>query len=278
MDVTKYLLRIGYNGPPVPSLDALRALHRCHLLSVPFESLSIHCGEKITLNPQEVYDKIVRRRRGGFCFENNSLFYWLLKELGYQTTILSAHVKNVFTKRYGPPCDHMVLLVDLSGQQWLCDVGFGNSFRMPLLLEPRTEQTQENGVFRLWPDGDMWALECIQEAAELQRSAWASLYKFTLEKRKLADFKSMCEYHQTSPSSLFFCKSFCSLHLPEGMLTYMGLRLITTTYTGTATCQKETRELEEEEIPSILKEKFGIVLIGKLKPKDVEIIPPPPIY
>ncbi|KAJ1124916.1 hypothetical protein NDU88_003363 [Pleurodeles waltl] len=280
MDVTTYLLRIGYNGPTVPSLDTLRALHRCHLLSVPFESLSIHSGEKITLNPPEVYDKIVRRHRGGFCFENNSLFYWLLKELGYQAVILSAHVKNVFTKRYGPPCDHMVLLVDLSGQQWLCDVGFGNSFRTPLFLEPRTEQTQENGFFRLWPDDNMWVLERFQETAELQGTAraWSSLYKFTLAEQKLADFNSMCDYHQTSPSSLFFCKAFCSLHLPLGMRTYMGLRLITTTYTGTTTCQKDTRELKKEEIPSILREMFGIVLTGKLEPKDEDIIPPPPIY
>ncbi|XP_029462953.1 arylamine N-acetyltransferase 2-like [Rhinatrema bivittatum] len=277
MDAALYRDRIGYHGSTDPSLENLIGLHKCHILSVPFESLSIHCGEKITLDPPAVYDKIVQRRRGGFCFENNSLFFWLLKEMGYQVHMMSGHVRNAFTKRYGPPNDHMVLLVDLANQKWVCDVGFGDAFRTPLLLEANQEQAQDNGIFRLQQDEDKWLLQRRLEDNGTGEQEWTSLYKFTEEGQTLEDFRGMCEYHQTSPSSIFFSKSFCSLHLPEGKLTYMGWRLITTTFNGTSN-QKSTIQLTEEEIPDVLRERFGIVLASQLIPKDDEIIPPPPIY
>ncbi|XP_030064967.1 arylamine N-acetyltransferase 2 isoform X2 [Microcaecilia unicolor] len=277
MDVSLYLDRIRYRGTTDPSLETLLGLHKCHVLSVPFESLSIHCGEKITLDPPSVYDKIVQRHRGGFCFENNSLFFWLLKEMGYQVQMVSGHVQNIFTKRYGPPNDHMVLLVDLGNQRWICDVGFGDAFRTPLLLEADKEQVQDNGVFKLQQDGEKWYLQRLLEDEGTGTQEWTSLYKFTQKEQKLEDFRGMCEYHQTSPSSIFFSKSFCSLHVPEGKVTYMGWRLIITTFTGTSS-QKTTIQLPEEEIPNVLRERFGIVLTSQLIPKDDAIIPPPPIY
>ncbi|CAM5158216.1 unnamed protein product [Natator depressus] len=200
-------------------------LHRCHLFSVPFESLSVHCGEPITLALPLLYDKIVRRQRGGFCYENNGLFLWLLRALGFDAAGLAGRVRNRFTGRLGPPRDHLVLLARLGGQRFLCDVGFGDGFLEPLRLEPGLEQPQEGGTFRLGLAGGVWALERLRAPGEEGRV----LYTFTLEERELGDFAAMACYHQHAPSSLFACKSFCSLPQPGGgRLTYMGWRLIAT--------------------------------------------------
>ncbi|KAM4698393.1 arylamine N-acetyltransferase, pineal gland isozyme NAT-3-like [Rhinophrynus dorsalis] len=269
MDLNAYLHRVGMNFPSPPSLEALRTLHRQHLLSVPFESLSIHSGEKIILDPALQYGKIVVRRRGGFCCENNGLFLWVLQELGYRPQVLSARVRNSITGIYGPPYDHMLLTVELDEQRWLCDVGFGEGLLYPIPLKAGWEEEQENGTFRLRVEADDWYLERKEDGD------WRGLYVFTLEERKFEEFRGMCEYHQTSPSSPFFCKSFCSLLLPGGRLTYMGHKLISTKYTEGGGSVKTTQDLTEDQIPELLREKFGIVLSGKLIPKDEDILPPP---
>ncbi|XP_061440244.1 Golgi-associated RAB2 interactor protein 3-like isoform X2 [Rhineura floridana] len=146
MDTGHYLQRIGYRGPTQPSLETLCHLHPCHLLSVPFESLGIHCKELIVLDLPLLYDKIIRRHRGGFCFELNGLFLWLLQVLGFDAKAVAGRVQNRFTGRYGPPLDHMVILVQLDGQRLLCDVGFGEGFMEPLELKLATEQVQEGGT------------------------------------------------------------------------------------------------------------------------------------
>ncbi|KAH1172220.1 hypothetical protein KIL84_007838 [Mauremys mutica] len=237
MDVGAYLSRIGYQGPTEPTLETLRGLHRCHLFSVPFESLSVHCGEPITLALPLLYDKIVRRRRGGFCYENNGLFLWLLRALGFCAVGLAGRVRNRFTGRLGPPRDHLVLL------------------------------PQEGGTFRLGLAGGVWALERLWAPGEEGQL----LYTFTLEERELGDFAAMCRYHQQAPSSIFACKSFCSLPQPGGgRLTYMGWRLLAT-QGGVRT---ET-PLQPHEIPPLLQRAFGAQLSGTLVPKDQDIQPPP---
>uniref|UniRef100_A0A8C8VLV2 arylamine N-acetyltransferase n=1 Tax=Pelusios castaneus TaxID=367368 RepID=A0A8C8VLV2_9SAUR len=266
MDVGAYLSRIGYQGPTEPTWETLRALHHCHLFSVPFESLSVHCGEPIILALPLLYDKIVRRRRGGFCYENNGLFLWLLQALGFSTTGLAGRVRNRFTGRFGPPCDHLVLLVRLGDQHFLCDVGFGDGFLEPLRLEPGLEQPQESGTFQLGLAGDVWALKRLRGPGEEQ-----TLYTFTLEERELGDFAAMCRYHQCAPSSIFACKSFCSLPQPGGRrLTYMGWRFITT-----QGGQRTETVLQDHEIPALLLRVFGAQLSGTFVPKDQDIQPPP---
>uniref|UniRef100_A0A8C5PKG9 arylamine N-acetyltransferase n=1 Tax=Leptobrachium leishanense TaxID=445787 RepID=A0A8C5PKG9_9ANUR len=264
MDVSAYLNRIGIATTSAPSLNALRELHRRHLLSVPFENLSMHSGEKIILDLDLVYDKIVVKRRGGLCYESNGIFFWVLKVLGYRPCLLSATVWNRFTGEFGPP-SHMLLTVELEGKRWLCDVGYGEGIREPLPIESEWEEKQENGTFRLREDQGLWSLEVKED------SRWASLYKFTLEERQYEDFSWACEYHQTSPSSIFFCKSICSLQLLRGRVTYIGNRLISTELTEDGRTAKTTQVLTEEEIPALLRDRFGIVLNRKLVPKDDEV-------
>ena len=109
-----------------------------HLLAVPFEDLSIHANERIVLDVNALFDKIVRARRGGFCYELNGLFGALLQTLGFEVVMLSGGVMNP-RGEFGPEYDHMALLVTL-GERWLVDVGFGDCFREPLCLDERAEQ------------------------------------------------------------------------------------------------------------------------------------------
>src|SRR5690242_9417454 len=111
MDIAAYLQRIGYSGSRVPSADALRALHVAHLQAVPFENLDIHLRRPISLDPERLFQKIVLERRGGFCYELNGLFAALLRALGFQVTYLSASDAHA-DGGYGPPFDHLALLVE----------------------------------------------------------------------------------------------------------------------------------------------------------------------
>src|SRR5215213_9389215 len=137
MDIHDYLNRINYRGTLEPSVATLEALQRAHLLAVPFENLDIHLGRPIVLDQAALFDKIVRRRRGGFCYELNGLFAALLSALRFDTKMLSASVANA-KGEWGPEFDHMTLLVTLD-KRWLVDVGFGDSFIEPLPLDDRNE-------------------------------------------------------------------------------------------------------------------------------------------
>lgn len=274
MDVQKYLLRIGcsVSCSCSPTLETLRSVHLQHLLAVPFEDLTIHTGERVCLELPLLYDKIVLKRRGGFCYENNGLFSWLLSQLGFEVEILSAQVKNRFTGAYGPPFDHLIMKVTLNGERWLCDVGFGAGFQLPLSLETESPQTQSHGVYRVRVHGNLLFMETQSESD----ASWVELYKFTLQPCQREDFKAMCDYHQSSMSSIFFCKSLCSLLLPNGRITLMGRKLIIThlaSEDGPPVKATET-DLTDEEITEILRERFGIVLMSPLITKDIDIVLP----
>lgn len=282
MNLQAYFSRIGFSGPIEPSLDVLRSLHTCHLLSVPFENLTIHSGGRVQLDPPLLYDKIVNQRRGGFCFENNGLFLWLLKKLGFQVTVLSGQVKSSLTGFYGPPFDHLILMVSLDGRRWLCDVGFGApGFVTPLSLDTSGPQEQGHRVYRIRKAMEMHFLEWQRDENRGADGKWDEIYKFKLEPRRLEEFAEMCQYHQCSLYSIFFCKSLCTVLKPGGRVTYIGRRLISVTFPTEGRggqLETTTRELKDDELPGILAEKFGVVLNSPLIPKDDTITPPPVMY
>ena len=277
MDITKYLLRIGFNHPTEPTLEVLRSLHSFHLLAVPFENLTLHCGGRLSPDLHAVYDKIVNQRRGGLCYENNGLFSWLLSKLGFEVTILSGQVKNAITGCYGPPFDHLISMVSLKGRRWLCDVGFGSAgFSVPLSLDAWGEpQTTGQRVYRVREEGDQRFLEWRGEPGQVTDGEWKGIYKFTLEPRMRDNFTAMCDYHQSSPSSIFFCKSVCTLLKPDGRLTLVGSTLTTTTFrTDESALKTSGRTLTDEEIPVVLVKMFGVVLPSPLITKDEDVLPP----
>lgn len=248
MDIDAYLQRLNYDGPRTRTITTLRALHQAHLLAVPFENLDIHLDRAIVLEEEALYDKIVRQRRGGFCYELNGLFAVLLRELGFDVNLLSGRVMD--NGEFGPEFDHLTLLVQLE-ERWLADVGFGDSFREPLRLEESKEQIQRGVAYRLNKSDERWTL-----LRRLPGQDWEPQYRFTLQPYQLTDFAGMCQYHQTSPASHFTQKRICSRATPEGRVTLSGMRLIIT-----ASGQRQEKVLkDEEEYRHALQEHLGIDL------------------
>jgi len=250
LNIGAYLERINYQGSLAPTAETLRELQIAHLLAVPFENLSIHAGQPIVLEDEALFAKIVERRRGGFCYEANGLFAALLRATGFDVQMLSAGVANA-EGGFGPDFDHMALMVTLD-RRWLVDVGFGDSFLEPLLLDERGEQAQGGRAYRIVPDGAHLILLRRDEGDE-----WKAQYSFTLQPHVYADYAEMCRYHQTSPQSHFTRGRVCSRATGKGRVTLSEMRFITTSEDGG---RQERTLASQEEYDAILREHFGIVM------------------
>lgn len=243
-----------------PTLPTLQALHQAHLLAVPFENLSIHFHQPISLQQEALYEKIVLRHRGGFCYELNGLFAWLLQHLGFQVSLLSAGVARR-DGDFSPAFDHLTLLVHrLSDADWVADVGFGDSFLLPLRLEADGEQEGGDGrVYRLLRTSQQSEKQTKPEYWVMQRwseGRWEAQYRFTLQPHVLHDFTERCHYQQTSPESHFTRQRICSLATSTGRLTLSNDRFITTT-----DGKREERIVEsEQEYRDVLAKWFGVVV------------------
>lgn len=251
MNVDRYLARIQFEGDRHPSAETLTALQLAHLTHVPFENLSIHANEAIVLEPDALYDKIVRRRRGGFCYELNGLFAELLRALGFGVSRVAARVASA-ESGYSPPFDHMALLVSAEQSTYLVDVGFGDSFRLPLVVEPDRTQSQLGRAYKLVRDDDWLVLKGKQRDAD-----WQPEYRFTQQAFELTDFVPRCHFHQTSAESHFRRGRVCTLATPDGRITLREHTLITSTLAG----NRHERELADEaEVARVLAEQFGVVM------------------
>ena len=249
LNLASYLARIGYTGPTTPTAEVLRAIHRRHLLTVPFENLDIARATKIVCEEDAFLRKIVDRNRGGFCYEMNGAFAALLRGLRFEVSLLSARVPREDGTET-PEFDHMTLRVDLD-KPWLADVGFGDCFLEPLRLQPGPEQLQDGQKFRIREEGDSYHLERAQP-----EGSWKGEYTFSLVPRRLAEFAPMCHYHQTSPESTFTRKRICSRATPDGRITLADRKLIITRRS-----HREERMLKsEEEWRAALQKYFQIVL------------------
>jgi N-hydroxyarylamine O-acetyltransferase len=225
---------------------------------VPFENLGIHMGEPVSLDLAALYDKIVRRRRGGFCYELNGLFAELLRRLGYRVTLLSAGVAKD-AGGFGPEFDHLLLLVELD-RRLLVDVGFGENFHTPLDLDTAGPQVQCGKVYRILRRG---RYRILQERSGAAR--WTNSYRFTLKPRTLADFSGMCRYHSTDSRSSFVRKRVCSLATPLVRRTLSGKELIETGRNGS---RRVCAVADEPEYRRLLREVSGVRL-----PRRTECLP-----
>jgi N-hydroxyarylamine O-acetyltransferase len=253
MNVLDYLNRIHYHGPLEPTAATLHALHAAHLQHVPFENLDISRRRLFDLDPAALFDKIVTRRRGGFCYELNGLFALLLEQLGFKVTRLAARVVGD-DGQVGPEFDHLTLQVqcpDPDHSLWLADVGFGDSFLEPLRFEEKGVQRDGLRAYRIEHDaeGRRWLWERDYD------NSWRRQYGFDLQPRRLSDFAAMCLWHQTSPDSMFTQQRICTRAAPDGRITLSELRLITTVHG-----QRRERAIGEEGYPDVLRKEFEIEL------------------
>jgi N-hydroxyarylamine O-acetyltransferase len=240
-----YLRRLGVTREQVTTdLSGLDLLHERHLRTVPFENLSIHLGEPIVLDVNELVDKLTVRGRGGFCYELNGAFAALLTTLGFTVTLYEARVGPDGT---GMRFDHLCLRVRLASGDRLADVGFGASFLRSLDLDTTAPQTDPAGTYQIVAVGDD-EFDMVDDG-EVQ-------YRFATRPRELADFAAACRYHQTSPESHFTRQTVCSLATADGRVTVSGRTLITT-----ADGQRTERAIvSDEELLDLYRRHFGIAL------------------
>jgi N-hydroxyarylamine O-acetyltransferase len=254
-----YLDRIGYDGPRTPDAETLRRIVQAHLYTVPFENLDIvPLGRPIQLEPDALFDKIVGRRRGGFCYEVNGLFAQLLRQLGYDVTIVTAQWPAE-GGGLSPIFDHMVLLVRCPGESghWLVDVAAGrSSTTRPLRLEVDVHQflPELGGIYRFSETGHYLRLESLGPEGE-----WTHVYSFTQIPREPADFFDRCNYHQTNPDSHFTQAALCSMATPNGRITISKNQLITT-INGESQKREESEIRDDAEFHHLLQTHFGIDL------------------
>jgi N-hydroxyarylamine O-acetyltransferase len=191
-----YFERIGFRGNPRADIATLRELHIKHPCTIPFENLSTLLGEPVPLNIAALEDKLVHRRRGGYCFEQNTLFAHVLETIGFKLTALAARV--VWNPGYQNPRTHMALLVEQSGQRWLCDVGFGGAtLTAPLTFDIDVQQATPHEPFRI---------EAVGEEFELQirlGDRWRPVYRFDLQAQRAIDYEAMNFYVASHPGSQF---------------------------------------------------------------------------
>lgn len=235
IDRDAYLARLGYTGDVATTAVALQQLQLAHLYTVPFENLSIYTPETIQLNEAWLFDKVVQRRRGGFCYELNGLFALLLRDLGFNVELLSAEVADS-SGGFAPPFDHMALMVMLD-EPWLVDVGFGDTFRHPLRLDMQTEQPQNGRSYQIAPDGDYLLLKERKPGGD-----WRPQYRFTTQPHPLADFAPRCHFQQTSPDSHFTKGRLCTLATENGRITLAEKEFVATTLPGQRHSQPVTDE------------------------------------
>lgn len=214
MDVQAYLDRIGFEGVPRPDLATLRTLHRAHSLAISYENLDVQLGRPVTTDAAAAFAKIVHGRRGGWCYEMNGVLGAVLDAVGFKVTRLAGAVHRAIRGDEAVG-NHLVLLVDLEGEPWIADVGFGDGPREPYPLA-EGEIVCDGYVYRLERlDADWWRFHNHSDGG-------APNFDFSLAPADPARLSAMCETLQTSPASIFVMTAIAQRHLGQEIRLLRG--------------------------------------------------------
>lgn len=198
IDLDTYFQRIGYSGDRSATLKTLQALHRYHAISIAFENLNSFLKQPVLLDLPSLQQKLVYERRGGYCFEQNLLFRAVLVALGFHVTNLAARVLWNLPEGMITPRSHMLLRVDLDGEPYIADVGFGGlTLTTPLSLTPDVQQDTPHEPFRLISNHHTYIMQAF-----LGRE-WKPLYRFDLQEQQIPDYEVSNWYVSTHPTSRF---------------------------------------------------------------------------
>lgn len=247
-----YFLRVGYSGEVAPNLECLKQLQYLHPQAIAFENLNPFLGLSLDLKFSSIFDKLVSEGRGGYCFEHNLLFGQVLKTIGFKVKGLSARVFWEVPEGEVKPRDHMVLMVQVSGRNYIADVGFGGaSFTGPLELYYTEEQQTPHEPYRITENGGFYYLE-IKINGE-----WRLMYRFGLEEQLMPDYEVVSWYLCSFPNSMFVNELMLARCMPWGRYALHNNKFTTHRLDGNS--EKQTF-VTANEIKAALEDKFLIQL------------------
>lgn len=246
-DLKRYLARIGFQGEAKADLATLTELMQLQLRSVPFENLDVQAGQMVSLVPEDIVQKTVAHRRGGYCYEVNGLFSMALEALGIAHFFVAARPMFYAERR---PKTHMAILVKLADQDWLCDLGFGSyGLRAPLsmgVLNTEVHQDQDKFMLSQLPDQEYLLQACIG-------GQWTAQFSFSPVAQEWLDFAPANYMNSTHPEAIFVKQLLVILQTPEGRKILSGA-VFKNWSNGTLTQQV----VAESELPTVLRDAFGI--------------------
>lgn len=250
LDLPAYFARIGYVGPREPTLAVLRALQLQHMMTVPFENLDVLLGRRISIDLATIEQKIVRGGRGGYCFEQNTLFSEVLRSIGFSVTPLLARVRWQVPADYRTGLTHMVLRVEAESRSWLVDVGLGGAGTTgPLALDTEAEQTTPHELRRIVQRADLF----MQQLRG--RESWLDVCEFSLTEPAPVDFELGNWYSCTHPKAIFLNNLLVARAQPDRRVIIYNCDF-TYRYPGG---HAETRNIETpEELLALLAEHFNL--------------------
>jgi N-hydroxyarylamine O-acetyltransferase len=252
LDLDAWFERIGYRGPTAPTIDTLHALAGAHAQAIPFENVDVLLGRGIDLADAAVDDKLLRRRRGGYCFEQNTLMMRALTRLGYRVRPLSARVRQGRPRDVTPPRTHVFLEVQVDGAPWMVDVGVGGfSLTSALRMDTEAPQTTPHETRRLVRDGGLWKHQV------LLGETWMDLAEYTGEEMPAIDREVGNWYTSAHPQSRFRTTLMVGLARPDGgRLTLLNRELTERTRDGVV----HTTVADHDALVALLADRFGIAV------------------
>jgi len=246
-----YFKRIGYHSAPKVDIASVAEIMRCQLFTTPFENLDVQAGKIVSLVPEDIVEKIVTHHRGGYCYEVNGIFAMALQALGIPYQFVAARPMFYPTRR---PKTHMAVVVNLSGERWLCDLGFGSyGLRAPINMDVLDQAIkQDHDSFMLSKPTDHEYL--LQAWVD---NAWTPQFAFDLSAQEWIDFAPANYMNSTHPDAIFVQKLLVVLHNPEGRKILFGTTLKTMT-----DGKVEKHFIAKQDISDALKSHFGLSQIA----------------
>ncbi len=250
LDLSAYLRRIVWSGDARPTFQTLAGLLRAHMLAVPFENLDVLLGQGVSIDLKDVQEKLVRQRRGGYCFEQATLFAAALEALGFEVARHLARV-TLFVPRAQAPRTHMFLTVALPEGRFVVDPGFGGlAADVPLPIDGAAPDRPRSGTHRVDSEGGVHVLRARADGK------WVDAWFSTLEVENTVDFELSNHFTATHPSSQFVNRLLLRALTPDGRVTVMN-RDATIRRDGAAPV---SRPLDRSALRALLNEHFGFDL------------------
>lgn len=264
VNIERYFQRVEFKQDAFPDLNTLTTLISHHSSAIPFENLDPLLKVPVNIDLESVQIKLVEKYRGGYCFEQNTLLYYVLKEIGFDVVPLAGRVLWHMPENTDKAQTHMLLMVTIEEQYYLVDVGFGGvSPTAPILFKMDEEQPTQHGIYRIKSQGDIFFLQ-------VRMAEWQTLYSFSLQPQRFVDFEVMNWYTSTYPKHLFTNVLAVSKTDKASRITLHNRQLSTYKYG-----ERNTQELDSvDEIKSVLRDIFKIelpdnpqldVILSKLK-------------